>query len=306
MPRIISLISSATEIVHALGFGEHLVGRSHECDYPASVQSLPVCTEAKFDPDGTSYQIDQRVKAILQEAVSVYRIDVGLLDRLAPDLILTQSQCEVCAVSFKDVAAAASQLIASQPRLVSLEPNVLEDVWGDIRRVAAALEVAERGAEVVAQLHGRTEAVVQQVQVLAERPRVACIEWIEPLMAAGNWVPELVEMAGGKNLFGVAGAHSPWMEWEELQEQDPDVIVVLPCGYDIEKSRSEMGGLTAQSGWSDLQAVRAGRVYLTDGNQYFNRPGPRLAESLEILAEVLHPRAFQYGYEGRGWQKFSI
>ena len=306
MPRIISLISSATEIVHALGFGEHLVGRSHECDYPASVQSLPVCTEAKFDPDGTSYQIDQRVKAILQEAVSVYRIDAGLLDRLAPDLILTQSQCEVCAVSFKDVAAAASQLIASQPRLVSLEPNVLEDVWGDIRRVAAALEVAERGAEVVAQLHGRTEAVVQQVQVLAERPRVACIEWIEPLMAAGNWVPELVEMAGGKNLFGVAGAHSPWMEWEELQEQDPDVIVVLPCGYDIEKSRSEMGGLTAQSGWSDLQAVRAGRVYLTDGNQYFNRPGPRLAESLEILAEVLHPRAFQYGYEGRGWQKFSI
>ena len=306
MPRIISLISSATEIVHALGFGEHLVGRSHECDYPASVQSLPVCTEAKFDPDGTSYQIDQRVKAILQEAVSVYRIDAGLLDRLAPDLILTQSQCEVCAVSFKDVAAAASQLIASQPRLVSLEPNVLEDVWGDIRRVAAALEVAERGAEVVAQLHGRTEAVVQQVQVLAERPRVACIEWIEPLMAAGNWVPELVEMAGGKNLFGVAGAHSPWMEWEELQEQDPDVIVVLPCGYDIEKSRSEMGGITAQSGWSDLQAVRAGRVYLTDGNQYFNRPGPRLAESLEILAEVLHPRAFQYGYEGRGWQKFSI
>ena len=306
MRRIISLISSATEIVYALGFGEHLVGRSHECDYPASVQALPVCTEAKFDPDGTSYQIDQRVKAILQEAVSVYRIDADLLDRLAPDLILTQSQCEVCAVSFKDVAAAASQLIASQPRLVSLEPNALADVWGDIQRVAAALEVAEKGAEVVAHLKGRMETVVQQVQGLAERPRVACIEWIEPLMAAGNWVPELVEMAGGKNLFGVAGAHSPWMQWEQLQEQDPDVIVVLPCGYDIEKSRREMGGLTAQTGWSDLRAVRAGRVYLTDGNQYFNRPGPRLVESLEILAEVLHPRTFQYAYEGKGWQHFNI
>ena len=306
MARIISLIPSATEIVCALGFAKHLVGRSHECDYPASVRALPVCTAAKFDPEGTSDQIDQRVKAILQEAVSVYRIDADLLDRLAPDLILTQSQCEVCAVSFKDVAAAASQLIASQPRLVSLEPNLLADVWGDIQRVAAALEVAEKGAEVVAHLKGRMETVVQQVQGLAERPRVACIEWIEPLMAAGNWVPELVEMAGGKNLFGVAGAHSPWMQWEQLQEQDPDVIVVLPCGYDIEKSRREMGGLTAQNGWSDLRAVRAGRVYLTDGNRYFNRPGPRLVESLEIMAEVLHPRAFQYAYEGKGWQHFNI
>ena len=306
MPRIVSLISSATEIVHALGFGEHLVGRSHECDYPPSVRALPVCTEPKFDPDGTSYQIDQRVKAILQEAVSVYRIDAALLDQLAPDFIITQSQCEVCAVSLKDVEAAACQLIGSQPRLVSLEPNALEDVWVDIQRVAEALEVAGRGVEVVAQLKERLEIVAQRAQALAERPRVACIEWIDPLMAAGNWVPELVEMAGGENLFGAAGDHSPWMEWEELQAQDPDVIVVLPCGYDIEKTRSEMGPLTARSGWTNLRAVRHGRVYLTDGNQYFNRPGPRLAESLEILAEVLHPRVFHCGYEGRGWQHFNV
>jgi iron complex transport system substrate-binding protein len=302
MPRIVSLIASSTEIVHALGFIDQLVGRSHECDYPPAIQALPVCTAPKFNPDGTSYEIDQRVKAILQGALSVYRVNADLLDQLAPDIIITQSQCEVCAVSLKEVEAAAGQLIRSQPHIVSLAPNALADVWEDIQRVAETLEASERGTTLIAQLKHRMAGIAQQAQALAERPTVACLEWIEPLMAAGNWMPELVELAGGQNLFGAAGKHAPWMTWPELKAQDPDVIVVLPCGYDLPKTREEMPALTTRPDWSTLKAVRNQRVYLTDGNQYFNRPGPRLVESLEILAEVLHPQTFHFGHEGTGWE----
>lgn len=304
--RIVSLIASATEIVCALGFEEQLVGRSHECDYPPSVTRLPVCTTPKFDVEGTSYEIDQRVKAILQEGLSVYRVYADVLERLAPDVIVTQSQCEVCAVSLKDVEEAVCQLVGSRPRIVSLEPNTLADVWTDVRRVADALGAPERGAALVAALEARMSAITtrarEQVAQTA-RPTVACIEWIEPLMAAGNWVPELVERAGGVNLFGEHGKHSPWMTFDELVARDPDVIVVLPCGWDIARSRKELPLLTARPGWSSLRAVRTGRVFLADGNQYFNRPGPRLVESLEIFAELFHPQVFQFGHEGRGWQR---
>ena len=213
MNRIVSLLPSSTEIICALGCGERLVGRSHECDYPTGVGDLPACTAPKFDPDGTSYQIDQRVKAILQEATSVYRVDADLLDELAPDWLVTQSQCEVCAVSLKDVEEAACQLVRSQPAILSLEPNALADVWGDIERVAAALEVEERGRVLVAQLRDRLDQIAARTRHIDQCPRIACIEWFEPLMAAGNWIPELVEIAGGHNLFTAAGTHSPWLSW---------------------------------------------------------------------------------------------
>jgi iron complex transport system substrate-binding protein len=306
MPRIVSLIASATEIVCALGQEEHLVGRSHECDFPASVLRLPVCTEPKFDVHGSSYQIDQRVKAILQEALSVYRVHADQLKQLRPDVIVTQSQCEVCAVSQRDVAQAVGEWLEERPRIVSLAPNALADVWADIERVAEALEIPERGDELVGRLQERITAIAVKARSLREKPAVACIEWIEPLMAAGNWMPELVEMAGGVNLFGKAGQHAPWMTWDELRPRDPDVIVVLPCGFDIERTRQEMPALIRQRGWTDLRAVRQGKVYLTDGNQYFNRPGPRLVESLEILAEILHPATFHFGHEGPGWQRFDL
>ncbi len=302
MQRIISLIPSGTEIVCALGFTDQLVGRSHECDFPESVRRLPVCTEPKFAPDGTSYEIDQRVKAILQDALSVYRVYTDRLKELRPQVIVTQSQCEVCAVSLRDVEAAVCQWLDSHPQIVSLEPGALADVWTDMGRVAEALGVSERGTELIRQLEQRMAAVREKAQALSEQPTVACIEWIEPLMAAGNWMPELVEMAGGTNLFGTAGKHSPWMTWEELLAGDPEVITVLPCGFDLKRSREEMPTLIQKPEWSRLQAVRNQRVYLTDGNQYFNRPGPRLVESLEILAEVLHPAVFHFGHEGKGWQ----
>jgi iron complex transport system substrate-binding protein len=304
MARIVSLISSATEIVCALGLELDLVGRSHECDYPEPVLRLPVCTAPKFNIEGSSYEIDQRVKALLQEGLSVYRVDAARLRELRPDVILTQTQCEVCAVSLRDVEHAVCDWLDSRPRIVSLAPNALADVWADIHRVAEALNVPERGAELIGRLQYEMTAVSEKAQAVPARPMVACIEWIEPLMAAGNWMPELVEMAGGVNLFGTAGAHSPWLTWQDLCARDPDVIVCLPCGWDIERTRREMPVLTRKPEWPQLRAVRSGRVYLTDGNQYFSRPGPRLSQSLQILAEIFHPSVFQFGHEGTGWQPY--
>ncbi|MGH7433336.1 MAG: cobalamin-binding protein [Candidatus Methylomirabilales bacterium] len=300
--RIVSLIPSTTEIVCALGSEEQLVGRSHECDFPEWVRRLPVCTEPKFTPDGSSYEIDHRIKAILHQALSVYRVHGDILKELQPDLILTQSQCEVCAVSLRDVEEAVGEWLGLRPQILSLEPKTLADVWANIGRVAEALGVPERGAELVKSLKQRVFGIAAMARTLSPGPTVACIEWIDPLMAAGNWMPELVEMAGGFNLFGETAKHSPWMTWEELVQKDPNVIVVLPCGFDIKRTREEMPALTRKPEWSRLRAVRSGRVYLTDGNQYFNRPGPRLVESLEILAEVLHPASFHFGHEGAGWE----
>lgn len=304
--RIVSLIASATEIVCALGFEDQLVGRSHECDYPAGVMSLPACSAAKIDVHGSSRQIDNRVKAVLEQATSVYTVDAELLDRLEPTVIVTQTQCEVCAVSLKDVEAAVCALVKSQPKIVSLEPNSLHDVWNDIRRVANALTVPERGEELIDRLNARLVKVAQLTLGQTRlRPTIACIEWIDPLMAAGNWVPELVELAGGKNLFGEAGKHSPWMTWDELVATDPDVIAIMPCGFDIPRTQAEMEPLTSRPGWRNLRAVRNESVYLTDGNQYFNRPGPRLVESAEIFAEILHPGLAHFGHEGTGWVRLD-
>lgn len=207
--KIVSLIASATEIVCALGFQDQLVGRSHECDFPVSVKGLPICTSPKFEVEGLSYEIDQRVKAILQESLSVYRVDAELLERLQPTHIITQSQCEVCAVSFKDVEAAVCQFTSSRPVVVSLEPNSLADVWTDIRRVGEALGAMNKAETLVSDLQQRMSDIRAKAQTAETRPTVAYVEWIEPLMAGGNWMPELVEMAGGRNLFGEAGKHSP-------------------------------------------------------------------------------------------------
>ncbi|MCS6836855.1 MAG: cobalamin-binding protein [Anaerolineae bacterium] len=302
--RIASLLPSSTEIVCALGFEAALVARSHECDYPASVRALPPVTAPKFDPDGRSYEIDQRVKAILQEATSVYRIDADLLKTLEPDLIITQMQCEVCAVSFAEVERVACEFLDVPAQIIALEPNNLADVLADVQRVADALGAPERGQALVAAMQQRMTSIHERASALP-KPSVATIEWIDPLMSAGNWMPELVEMAGGYNLFGQAGTHSPWLSWDELAQADPDLILILPCGYDMATTERELPALTQRDGWEALRAVQQGRVFVADGNQYFNRPGPRLVESLEILAEILHPEAFSFGHEGTGWRKFQ-
>ena len=303
-PRIVSLIASATEIVCALGFEESMVGRSHECDYPPSVEKLPVCSSSKVDVDGSSRAIDDQVRAIVADALSVYRVDAALLDDLAPTVIVTQTQCEVCAVSLKDVEQAVCELVASEPKIVSLEPMDLGDVFTDIDTVAAALGRPERAERLNAGLTARLDAIRERTRQLADRPLVACIEWIDPLMHAENWVPELVEIAGGRVMLGEAGRHSGYFEFDRMAEADPDVIAVMPCGFDIPRTAAEMPPLAARPGWADLSAVRNGRVFLTDGNQYFNRPGPRIVESAEILAELLHPEVFDFGHRGSGWTEW--
>jgi len=303
-PRIVSLIASATEIVCALGFEDRLVGRSHECDFPPAIRRLPICTAPKFDVEGSSYEIDQRVKGILQEGLSVYRIDADELRRLAPTVIVTQTQCEVCAVSLRDVEAAVCSWIDSRPQIVSLAPNALADVWKDMHLVGDALGVGEQALKLIDRLQQRMAAIAERARPLPNKPTVACIEWLDPLMASGNWMPELVAMAGGVNLFGTAGRHAPWLSWQELCDRDPDIILILPCGFDIARSRKEMPLLEQRPEWPDLRAVREQRVFITDGNRYFNRPGPRLVESLEILAELFRPQVFHFGHEETGWQRW--
>lgn len=301
-PRIVSLIASATEIVAALDAADWLVGRSHECDYPPSVTALPACSSPKFDIHGNSREIDQRVKSTLQSATSVYNVDQALLDELEPTVVMTQSQCEVCAVSLADVEKAVCEMTRSRPKVVACEPNRLEDIWEDIQRIADAIGVSDRGRALVARCCKRLEQLRRRInEFTGARPTIACIEWIEPLMAGGNWVPELVEIAGGNSLFGTAGQHSPWMTWDELLLADPDVLAILPCGFDMPRAYNEMHWLTNRPEWFELSAVRNGRVVLTDGNQYFNRPGPRVVESAEIFAEILYPGQIDFGHRGTGW-----
>ncbi len=297
------MLPSATEIVCALGQGASLVGRSHECDYPPDVAALPACTAARIDPGACSRAIDDQVRAAVRDALSVYDVDSDRLRSLRPDVIVTQDQCEVCAVSLDDVEAALGEWTGVTPRVVSLSPATLTDVWGDVQRVADALGVPERGRALRGELTERVTEIGEAAAGLGARPRIACIEWLDPLMGAGNWVPELVSLAGGTPLLGRPGEHSGWIGFDELAAVDPDAIALLPCGFDLTRTRSELAPLTGHSGWTGLRAVRDASVFLLDGNQYLNRPGPRLVESLEMLAEILHPETFRFGHEGRGWQR---
>jgi iron complex transport system substrate-binding protein len=298
-PRVASLLPSATELVCALGASEVLVARSHACDHPPEVASLPVLTSARFD-DGSSREIDDRVKDLLERGLSVYEVDTEQLRDLAPDVILLQDLCKVCAASLDDLQSALASWTGGQPEVVSLSPTTLADVWNDIERVGIALGRETRARELRHALTERVTEIGERSGALA-RPSVACLEWFEPLMSAGNWVPELVALAGGRNLLAQAGAHSPWLEWEKLAEADPDVVVLMPCGFDLARTRSELKAIRSHPTWLGLRAVREGRVFATDGNAYFNRPGPRLVDSLEVLAELLHPEEFDFGHAGRGF-----
>ena len=303
MLRIVSLIASASEILFALDLTGNQVGRSHECDFPPEILALPICTSPAFPTDGSSAEIDQRVKQRVADALSVYEVSRAVLNELQSTHVITQTQCRVCAVSLEDVERALTGWVTSWPKLVALEPNALADIWSDIQRVADACGVPERGEKTVEALQVRMTEISSRACRSPRRPRVACIEWHEPLMAAGNWVPELVEMAGAANLFGQAGTHSPWMTWQQLVDADPDVIVSMPCGFDLARTCAEMYWLDRRPEWPRLRAVKTGRVYLADGNQYFNRPGPRIVESLRILAEIVHPEAFQAQLQGAAWRR---
>lgn len=296
--RLVTLLPSATEIVCALGGESLIVGRSHECDYPPSIAHLPSCTESRIDAKLSSAAIDTQVKDALRDALSLYRVRADVLETLRPDLLITQAQCEVCAVSLKDVEVAVGRLVRSQPRIVSLNPQSLNDVWLSFQQVADAIGLADRGTELIAECKERVRPTSARANGWGRRPTVACIEWLDPLMAAGNWIPEMVELAGGINLFGTAGKHSPWLDFADLYRQDPDVIVIMPCGFDLQRTRLELPALTTRPGWDRLRAVRNSRVHIADGSAFFNRPGPRLVEAIEMLAEAIQPAAFGFGHDG--------
>lgn len=298
--RVVSLIASATEIVAALGYEHALVGRSHECDFPQAVERLPICSEPRIDVTGTSLEIDQAVKGAVREALSVYSVFKDELERLRPTLIVTQTQCEVCAVNLRDVQAAVCELVDSHPEIVACEPMDLPDIWKDFVNVADALGDRHAGEQLVANLQARLDVIRGKSDSLLMHPTIACVEWLEPIMIAGNWVPELVRIAGGEAVLAEDGKHSPYQSWEQLAAIDPAVIAIMPCGFDIPRTVQELHLLTRHPLWHTLSAVQSGRVYVTDGNQYFNRPGPRVVESAEILLEILHPQLPQL-HHGTGW-----
>ena len=302
--RVLSLLSSTTEIIYALDCGDRLVGRSHECDYPEEVSEFPICTIPKFNVDGTSREVDDEVKSLVQSALSIYYINEKLLKELKPDIIFTQSQCEVCAVSVSDVENALKNITGLSSRVISVEPNSVEDIFNDILTIAEILNVRKKGKELVELIKAKIDSTEKMVYQKSS-PSVAAIEWIDPLMAAGNWVPQLIRVAGGKNLFGEAGKHSPWMKYKDLVEQDPEIIIVMPCGYDIKKSLIEIKTLESKKGWGSLKAVRNRNVYITDGNQFFNRPGPRIIESIEILLEIIHSDFSESKHIDSGWIKLN-
>jgi iron complex transport system substrate-binding protein len=303
-PRVVSLIASATEILHALGAGHLQVARSHECDWPDSVRALPHLTKPKFKVEGSSRQIDIAVKSMVEQGLAVYEVDAEGLKTVAPDVILTQDQCEVCAVSLADVERAVVTWTECQANVISLRPHTLTDIYIGNQRIADALGMRDAGRTLNGQMAQRLGDIFGRASG-KPKPHLAFIEWIDPLMSGGHWMPELIDIAGGVNLFGAHGAPSPWISLDQIAAAGPDVILVAPCGYDLAKTREEMAVLDTNPQWQALRAVQDGRVYLADGNAFFNRPGPRLVESAEILGEILHPELPGYGHLGKSVIKYD-
>jgi iron complex transport system substrate-binding protein len=291
LPRIVSLLPAATEIVCALGGAAGLVGVSHECDFPEAVRGLPVLTASRVGNDSSSAAIDAAVRALVHDALSIYSVAEARLAALAPDLILTQDLCQVCAVSLDDVRRAVGRLAQREDvRIVSLRPTRLDHVLQDIETVAAALGRPERGQALRQELETRIRRIAERASAASSRPRVASVEWLAPLMLGGTWMPELIILAGGEPLGAGAGEPAPTVSPAELLDMKPDVVVVKPCGFDLERTLRERDLLRSVV----LGSVPAScRVYATDGNAFFNRPGPRLVESLEILAACIQPELFQ-------------
>lgn len=310
--RIVSLLPSATEIVYAIGMGGSLVGITHECDYPPIVREKPIVTRSLLDhSDATSEEIDHAVSMQLGDGLSLYALDEALLAKLQPDLIITQALCEVCAVSFGIVERAVRDVSANfgglAPRVLSLEPNSLDDILTTIVRVGAEVGSVEQAAAVVAGLQARIERVRERAATIRRRPRVACLEWIDPLFGPGHWLPEMIELAGGKPGLGKAHTDSRRIAWDDVIAFAPEVIVVTPCGFDLARTTAEaMQVLPYRTGWDALPAVRRGRVYAVDGNSYFSRPGPRIVDSLELLAELIHPDVFAGWGAREAWQALQM
>ncbi|MBZ5660730.1 MAG: cobalamin-binding protein [Acidobacteriia bacterium] len=289
--RICSLLPSATEIVFTLGAGASLVGVSHECDYPAAAAAIPKVTRSNIASGLSSAQIDSAVSANLQEGGSLYELHLPLLEELQPDLVITQRLCDVCAVSFDRVQEAVAGL-ESGPRILNLEPHSLDDILGNIRAVGDAIDRESAAENAIAGLERRIDAIRRKTRDLESRPRVFCMEWVDPPFCGGHWMKELVEIAGGRDDLSHAHLPSRRIAWDRVLEFSPEVMVLTCCGFDLQRCRQEAENLTAFEGFHTLPAAKSGRIFATDGSAYFSRPGPRIVDSLEILAHLIHPEIF--------------
>ena len=305
MKKIVTLIPSATEIVAFLGRKDFIVGRSHECDYPKDLNKIIKLTSPKINIEGTSGEINKQINIILENSLSVYKVDIEELKKLEPDIVITQAHCEVCAVSLSEVEEIVNKHLNEKTKIISLQPNTLEEVFDDIKRVATGLNLNQISTEsLIKPLKQR----VKNIQIKSSKQKkktVACVEWIDPLMAAGNWIPEMVKISGGEDIFGKPGKDSHWINFENIKNHNPEIIIFLPCGYNIEKTKNEVENLlTKDNQWSNLKAFKNKKLFVVDGNQFFNRPGPRLVESLEIFAEIIHPNLFCFNHKKSGWINF--
>ena len=292
MHRIVSLLPAATEIAAALGLMDQVVGVSHECDYPPEANDRPRVTHCPLhDASLNSQEVDEWVRRALREDGTIYTIDEPLLRKLRPDVILTQKLCDVCAVGYGTVARLAETL-PGPPRVINLEPSRLSDVFDDIRRVAEVCAVPEHAEELIAQLSRRIEAVRRRAYRIANRPRVLLMEWVDPPFCSGHWGPELVEIAGGCDPSGRKHQPSVQIRWQEVLDARPDIIVLALCGYDIDRARRDCEILRRFPGFDSLPAAQRGEIYVVNASAYFARPGPRIVDSLEILAGILHPTEF--------------
>ena len=285
--RIATLLPSATEIVCAVGARDELVGRSHECDFPPGLEDVPVLTSARVGALPSSARIDAAVRDALRDALAIYDVDVEALRAARPDVVVTQDLCDVCAVSLDDVRSAVARLARQDVSIVNLHPTRLEAIWADVERVAGAIGRANAGAQLAAVLRERAATIGRRAAAVRQRPRVLTIEWIAPVMIGGMWMPDLIELAGGEPLVTRAGEHAPTLDRNALQRLAPDVVLVKPCGFPLPRTLDEIDVLREA-----LPRAWRGRVYVADGNAYFNRPGPRIVESLEILAACVHPEVF--------------
>jgi len=303
--RIVSLLPGGTEIVCALGCAAQLKGRSHQCDFPPEIRALPVCASSRLPREASIAEMDREACSLRQFGLPHCVIDAERLRQIRPDLILTEGPGGLRGATQSDVEQALARVRSAgfHPKIISLSPVRMADLWQDIQTVADAIGVAERGRDLLLALKGRVVDVIQRTCLIKRRPAVVCLGWLDPLMAAGHWVPEMVDFAGGRNLFGQAGQPSTRLEWELLCQSDPDIIVLMPCGFDLARIRREAAELVERPEWRNLRAVKTGKVFLADANSYFSRPGPRLVDSLEILAEIVQPLLFRPSHNGNGWQK---
>ena len=300
--RIVSLLASGTEIVCGLGAGANLVGRSHECDNPEWVRELPVCTRPAFDVEVSSGEIDTEVRRRLKSGEPLYHVDTELIDRLEPDLLITQEHCEVCAVTPNDIARTGCTTLASQ--VIALSAGTVRGIYDGILAVGKAIERDAAAITLVEEMQSRIAAIGNEVRHKSA-PTVVMLEWTDPIFSMGNWGPELVEAANGKLSLGHVGQHSAAVPWEEVRSSDPDYLIVAPCGYNLEKSRREAAILEALPGWFEVRAVRNGKVVFADGNKFFNRSGTTIVETVEIIAEILHGRHKGKSWEGIAWRRYA-